>query len=647
MAERCRVLGPPGAATGPPGRPPRSQRARTGAVWLLSAALGWALSAAPPSAAAQPFSRDALTITITPNVGDLPPAPVTDLAASNGAEGQLLLQWTAPDANYNALGSSSAVTSYSVRIATFSADSAGSTVTWWNGAQDVAGEPAPGQPGVLESLLLNNLEPGATCYAALRSFDGTFTSEIDLNAATPGAQAFAWIFDAAPAAPASLAVTAVGPNTVNLSWTASGATDLDFYRIYADSTTPWDFGDAFALTTDSVSASFSHTGLSPSTTYYYRVTAVDKGSPSFLGVALESAFSNAVGTVTLSTPPRLPMAPFGIGLSKTPTTATLTWQPVQYFEDRAPFADPLNAQADELNGYSVYRATGPTKAPWTFQVTVPSTTLNWTDGASGAQYYYYVSARNISGLSAPSMVRAHHGTAWLIGYDDLTTFEIPEAYVSALIGTPGDPTTAFRIETSSRPQDLTGPVLKSFEIQAWKGGVLQDPQLSLGGMGHMHIRFEKAGTQVTPSAVMPEAKNLSVFWYNGSKWVQLYGEVDELNQDLFVETKFLGAYQLRAVERLNEFSFDPAGVSNRQVTPNGDGKNDDVVFTFNNPRAAAVTGRILDVRGRVVAEMVPGPVSDSLLWDGRGRGVQVPGGVYIYQIESEGKVHSGTVIVIK
>lgn len=646
MAETSRVLGPPGAAAmGPPIKRPRSQRGRLGAVLLLLTVLRWPF--APPQASAQVSDQDALTISITPNIGDFPPAPVTDLAATNGAEGQLLLQWTAPDSNGNLLGSSTPVTSYMVRIATFSADSVGSTVSWWNGALDVAGEPAPGQPGVLETLLLNSLEPGATIYAAVRSFDGVFTSEIDDRAKTSGQQATAWIFDAIPPAPSGLSVTAVGATSINLSWAASAATDLDFYRLYVDSTSPYDFGDAFALAVDSVSASYTHAGLTPATTYYYRATAVDKGAAAFLGVALESAFSNTQTSVTLPTAPLLPMAPFGIGLSKTPTTATLTWQPVRYFEDRTPFVDPLNAQAGELNGYSVYRATAPTKAPWNLQVTVASTSLTWTDPASGAQYYYHVRARNTAGLSAPSLVRAHGGAAWLIGYDNLTTFDIPEALVSPLVGTPGDPMTAWRIDTSSRPADLVGPVLKAFEINAWKGGVLWDPQKSLDGMGNMRIRFEKAGTQVTPSAVMPEPQNLSVFWYNGSKWVQLYGEIDAVSQNLSVETKFFGAYQLRAVERVNEFTFNPAGVSNRQVTPNGDGKNDNVVFTFNNPRASSVTGRILDVKGRVVAEMLPGPMSDSLLWDGKGRGHEVPGGVYIYQIESEGKVHSGTVIVIK
>ena len=94
------------------------------------------------------------------------------------------------------------------------------------------------------------------------------------------------------------------------------------------------------------------------------------------------------------------------------------------------------------------------------------------------------------------------------------------------------------------------------------------------------------------------------------------------------------------------FSF--TGLVNRFVTPNGDGKNDNVVFVFDNPRDAAVRGRILDLRGRVVAsDLLPGPVQNSLQWDGTSSGRGVPGGVYIYQLEGEGRSFTGTIVILK
>ncbi|MFH1723900.1 MAG: gliding motility-associated C-terminal domain-containing protein, partial [Elusimicrobiota bacterium] len=116
---------------------------------------------------------------------------------------------------------------------------------------------------------------------------------------------------------------------------------------------------------------------------------------------------------------------------------------------------------------------------------------------------------------------------------------------------------------------------------------------------------------------------------------------------IVLRTQYLGRYQLRAVERVGAFTFDTAGVSNRLITPNGDGLNDSVVFTFDNPRDSAVSGKIFDLKGARVADMFPGPVADSLEWDARGGGQVVPGGVYIYQIEAEDSVSNGTVVVIR
>jgi gliding motility-associated-like protein len=128
----------------------------------------------------------------------------------------------------------------------------------------------------------------------------------------------------------------------------------------------------------------------------------------------------------------------------------------------------------------------------------------------------------------------------------------------------------------------------------------------------------------------------------------MYGKLDQSDHTLNLDTKYLGIYQLRFVERSTSFSFDQAGVSNRFITPNGDGKNDTVVFSYDNPRDASVRVRILDVRGRVVAPELPqGPISNSRVWDARSGGAIVPSGVYLYQIDAEGHTYSGSIVILK
>jgi len=49
-----------------------------------------------------------------------------------------------------------------------------------------------------------------------------------------------------------------------------------------------------------------------------------------------------------------------------------------------------------------------------------------------------------------------------------------------------------------------------------------------------------------------------------------------------------------------------------------------------------------------VGEFVKGDFDGTLTWDGKDRfGAVVPGGVYLYQVEVEGRVFSGTVVVAK
>lgn len=96
------------------------------------------------------------------------------------------------------------------------------------------------------------------------------------------------------------------------------------------------------------------------------------------------------------------------------------------------------------------------------------------------------------------------------------------------------------------------------------------------------------------------------------------------------------------------FSFDASGVSNRLITPNGDGLNDAAVLSFSNPRDSSVRGRIYDLRGSFVSDMTAGPTpSLTLQWDGKGSGGAVASGIYVYVLEAEEKVFTGTLVVVR
>jgi gliding motility-associated-like protein len=109
------------------------------------------------------------------------------------------------------------------------------------------------------------------------------------------------------------------------------------------------------------------------------------------------------------------------------------------------------------------------------------------------------------------------------------------------------------------------------------------------------------------------------------------------------------AFSLSGVLLADGFSF--LGTSNRFITPNGDGKNDNIAFNFYNPAYSEVQGYIYDLKGRLVANTMPPNTTDingQLLWNGKSNnGTTVNTGVYVYLITCESSVYRGVVVVIR
>lgn len=459
-------------------------------------------------------------------------------------------------------------------------------------------------------------------------------------------------FFPAPAPVSDLGVVIVSSYGVRLSWTApyadarrqSGAaegyilryttagyisTDDDFRAAsaYAASWTPLEAGAAETRVLE---------GFNAGTTYYFSLQAVNSH-------ALRSEVSNRSASFAL-----VPLAPMNFAITRAGNSVTMTWVPPAGFRNRIPFNDRFSpAYPYEVKKYALYRASAPAAADWEWIGETSSNTLTWTDiiGASDV-YYYHARAVNQAGESIPSYARgsAPGGGLYFLAPDNQSLLEVPAEAGSAFYSASGDPMDSYTIEISSHAEDLGGRVMKSVEFSAYRGGLRADTSFKLARSGTLKLFYAKAGGSITPSA---DAKALSMYYNNGSRWLQLYGKVDEAERSVRLETSLLGRYQLRTTERSGSFSADKSGLMNRLITPNGDGKNDTMVFIFDNPQDKPVKGRIYDLRGALVASMGPGPVQNSLLWDARSGGQVVPGGVYIYQLEADGTVYNGTVVVVK
>ena len=138
------------------------------------------------------------------------------------------------------------------------------------------------------------------------------------------------------------------------------------------------------------------------------------------------------------------------------------------------------------------------------------------------------------------------------------------------------------------------------------------------------------------------AKNLRVFYWNGSAWQMIGGAVDLKNKTITFQTSHFSLFAI-LYTNLTKNSFRPKG---RIITPNGDGYNDEIIFP--NLETDLPTIKIFDVNGRSVREISSIPYK----WDGKDNtGRVVESGVYIYQfrasIDGKDEFVSGTIAVAK
>ena len=175
----------------------------------------------------------------------------------------------------------------------------------------------------------------------------------------------------APSAPTGLGATA-GNAQVSLSWTASsGATS---YNVYAgttaggESTTP--------IATGITSTSYTNTGLTNGTTYYYKVAAVNSSGTS--GYSNEASATPSGGSA--------PPAPTGLGATAGNAQVSLSW-----------------TASSGATSYNVYRGTSAGGESTTAIATGITTTSYTNIGlTNGTAYYYKVAAVNSSGTSGYS-----------------------------------------------------------------------------------------------------------------------------------------------------------------------------------------------------------------------------------------------------
>lgn len=574
------------------------------------------------------------------------PNAVTDLTALPGAgEGDVTLVWTAP-LNTNLV----AISSYEVRFATRPATAFISTTAWTAAASSAAFSGALA-PGALESRALGGLYPASTWYFSVVALDATGQRSAIDTKSTGAFQASTLPTSVAPSVPSGL--TAIeGNRRVTLAWAdlSAAGKGLDFAHYRLERST--DLVTFIAVTTTTATG-YADAPLRAGVTDYYRLIARDLRGNESAASAIASALPYTI----------LPMEPLGVTVSATPTDVTLAWSPVTRFGDGSPFVSTSTPDVDELIGYSVFRSTDSRALEFLHVSSLPFITTSLVNATGGLGYYYHIKSYNTQGISTNTLTVSSLGDR-LFSVDTSGTQLTLDAANSLLLNAATNGRGAdIRIMATRRPQDVGGQVFQSAKWAAFLEGVTELPTFSLPKPARVTLHFDTAGGVVVPTtapvtglsvAGAAEApagvapRNIGMYWFNGAEYKKMYGTVDAAAQTVSVETPNLGLYQVRALFRANGAVFDLSNVSGRVITPNGDGLNDSVIFTFDpGPNNAPVTGRVYDVTGGFVADMQAGLVPNTLVWNGKMNGRAAASGVYVYKIEGDGKTYTGTVVVAR
>ena len=442
----------------------------------------------------------------------------------------------------------------------------------------------------------------------------------------------------------------VTATTVNLSWDDGGnpaGTSFDVQHSLD--------GVSFTSLAPQTSTSTTDTGLLSSTTYFYRVQALNADG---LGQRLQR---HGVSTQTVGGLRGARAAQRSSRFAqRNDVHAAMAQRPARC---ERPARHDSAVPHRSLHGYFQQRAR-------TRRFMFPPTAQSYSEAAGGTVEFYQVTALAAGGgVSAPSDFCDSSSALnrYALAPDDLSTRVVmPAAVADELRKENNIYGEDLEIRLTRRQQDEQDDTLRSYNIGAYIARTgsevfnfaFSKPAISVQ-MGYGAV----LGTTVLQSNQVISVRNttsrasagsiaqiIAVYWFNGQNFLRISDPILTSSQALSVTVRSLGTYQIRAARIANQFSLSQGSPYPRVITPNG-AENRKVFFFFENPTDDQVQGTIYDIHGAKVRDLsVDGqsPTTSSIVWDGRdSNGAVVPSGVYLYKISTGQDKATGSLVVAR
>lgn len=218
-----------------------------------------------------------------------------------------------------------------------------------------------------------------------------------------------------PNAPQMVSEGTVTSNSIPISWSAT--TGASAYNVYRSTN-----GTDYSIVNGSgvVGTTYSDSGLTSGTTYYYKVTAANASG--------ESGKSSAVSAITLTDAPLVPST-----VATTFNSIDLSWTGVA-----------------RANGYNVYRSTA-LAGPYSFLGTTTAGVLTYknTGLVQGTTYYYKLTAKNSAGTESEYSAVLNAATKTEAGVPNAPTASVITKTSLQLSWASVDATTGYNVYRSA------------------------------------------------------------------------------------------------------------------------------------------------------------------------------------------------------